>query len=61
VAGGVRLANVGFDFDDDAGGGTRARVVHEHETDEIPRDFERWARVEGARQDHAGQLTERSS
>ena len=52
VAGGIGFADVGFDFDDHAGRGARARVVHEHVADEIPRDLEGWTRVEDARQNH---------
>ena len=52
VAGGIGFADVGFDFDDDAGGDAGARVVHEHVADEIARDVERRSRVEHARENH---------
>ncbi len=48
----IRLADVGFGFDNDTRRETRARLVHEHLADEIARDIECRARVEGSREDH---------
>ena len=52
MAGGIGFADVGFDLDDHAGRDAGARVVHEHVTDQFPRDLEGGTRVEDARQNH---------
>ena len=58
---GIGFADVGFGFDDNAGGSAGARVVDEDLPDEIPRDLERRSRIEGAREDHSTGISGPSS
>ncbi len=60
MAGGIGLADVGFDFDDRAGGNAGASFVHEHAPDEVPRNLQSRARVEGARENHRDVILIRS-